>query len=74
MSAPGNMTGQINGQGGASAVMGTLIAVLGLLVICYPVTPATMRTMLLGWIMVAAVITQPIFGRHFLATGVSGHV
>jgi uncharacterized membrane protein HdeD (DUF308 family) len=59
VSAPEKITGQIKTPRRAIGFMGSVIAMLGLLGIGYPLTPATIRTMLLGWIMIG---TQFIFG------------
>jgi hypothetical protein len=51
MSARGkitNKTSEIKTHRGAVALMGNLIAVLGLLVIGYPLAPATIRGMVLN--------------------------
>jgi uncharacterized membrane protein HdeD (DUF308 family) len=69
VSALEKITGQIMTPRRAIGFMGNVIAVLGLLGIGYPLTPATIRTMLLGWIMIAVGITQFIFGRHSHTTG-----
>jgi len=71
MSAPGNITGEIKARQRAVAFMGNLIAVLGLLVIGYPLAPATVRTTLLGWILIAVAITQYVSGHHFQTAGSS---
>jgi DUF2959 family protein len=69
MSAPGNITGEIKTRQRAAAVMGNLIAVLGLLVIGYPLTPATIRVLLLGWVLIVVAIAQFILKHHFQTTG-----
>jgi hypothetical protein len=45
------------------------MAVLGLVVIGYPLAPSSIRAVVLGWIMLAAGITELIFGRHLRTTG-----
>ena len=67
MYAPGWMTGEMETSRKASAIIGNLTALLGLLVLGYPLAPATIRTMLLGWILIVVTIMQFIFG-HFLTT------
>jgi len=64
MSAPGNTTGEMKTRQKAMAVMGNLIAVLGLLVIGYPLTPATIR-MLLAWILIVVAVTRFAARRRF---------
>jgi len=54
MSARGNMTDETKTRRRALAFMGNLIAILSLVVIGYPLTPATIRTMLVGEILVVA--------------------
>ena len=49
--------------------MGSLIVILSLVVIGYPLAPATIRTMLAGWILVVAAITRFILGHHFQPAG-----
>jgi uncharacterized membrane protein HdeD (DUF308 family) len=71
MSARGKMTNEtseIKTHRGAVALMGNLIAVLGLLVIGYPLAPATIRGMVLGWSLIVVAITQSLLRRHFQAT------
>lgn len=65
MSARGNMTDETRTRRRATAFMGSLIAILSLVVIGYPLAPATIRTMLVGWILVVAAITRFILGHHF---------
>ena len=67
MSAPRNIIGEIKTLRGAPVFMGNLIAALGLLVIGYPVAPAAIRTLLLGWIVVALGLAQLVLGRLFQA-------
>ena len=67
MCVPGSMTGEIETSRKAAAIIGNLTALLGLLVLGYPLAPATIRTMLLGWILIVVTIMQFIFG-HFLTT------
>ena len=67
MYAPGWMTGEIETSRKAAAIIGNLTALLGLLVLGYPLAPATIKTMLLGWILIVVAIMQFISG-HFLTT------
>ena len=62
MSARGNMTDETKTHRKAMAFMGNLVAILSLVVIGYPLAPATIRTMLVGWILVVAAITRFILG------------
>ena len=68
MSAPGNITGETKAHGGASAFMGNLTAVFGLLVIGYPLAPTTIRTTLVAWILIVVTFAQFIVGRFFQTT------
>jgi uncharacterized membrane protein HdeD (DUF308 family) len=54
---------------GRATFMGSLIVILSLVVIGYPLAPATIRTMLAGWILVVAAITRIILGRRFQPIG-----
>lgn len=62
--AIGKMTGEIETRRRALALMSNLTAVLGLLVLGFPLTPSTIRSMLLGWILMIVAIAQFIWG-HF---------
>jgi uncharacterized membrane protein HdeD (DUF308 family) len=64
MSARGNMTDETKTRRKAMAFMGNLVAILSLVVIGYPLAPATIRTMLVGWILIVAAITRFILGHH----------
>lgn len=61
--AIGKMTNEIETRRRAMALIGNLTAVLGLLVLGSPVTPSTIRSMLLGWILTAVAILQVIWGH-----------
>ena len=63
MYAPGWMTGEIETSRKASAIIGNLTALLGLLVLGYPLAPATIRTVLLGWILIVVSLMQSIVGQ-----------
>ena len=64
MFAPGKTTGEIETRRRAAAFIGNLTALLGVLVLGYPLAPATIRTVLLGWILIVVAIMQFIVG-HF---------
>jgi hypothetical protein len=51
--------------------MGSLIAILSLVVIGFPLAPATIRTMLIDWILVVAAITRFISRSQFQPIGSS---
>ena len=63
------MTDETKTRRRAMAFMGNLIAILSLVVIGYPQAPATIRTMLVGWILVVAIVTRFILGHHFQPIG-----
>jgi hypothetical protein len=69
MSAAGNMTSETETRGGTGCFISNLIPVLTLLVIGYPLAPATIRTMLVGWILMGVAITRSILGHRFHVTG-----
>lgn len=69
MSAPGNITDEIKTHRSAVALIGNSVAALSVLVIGYPLAPAAIRTMLIGWILIAAGATRFILRRHFQTTG-----
>jgi uncharacterized membrane protein HdeD (DUF308 family) len=69
MSARGNKTDETKTRRRAMAFMGNLIAILSLVVIGYPLAPATIRTMLVGWILVVAVIMRFSLGHRFQPLG-----
>jgi hypothetical protein len=69
MSAAWNMTSETKTSGGSGAFMSNLILVLTLLLIGYPLAPATIRTMLVGWMLVVVAITRSILGHQFQVTG-----
>jgi hypothetical protein len=65
MSARGNMTDETKTRRRATGFMASLIAMLSLVVIGYPLTPATIRTTLVGWTLIVAVLTRFILGHPF---------
>lgn len=69
MSARGSMTDETEMRRRAMAFMGNLIAIPSLVVIGYPLAPATIRTTLVGWILVVAAIMRLILGYHFQPPG-----
>jgi len=69
MSARGNMTDETKTRRRAMAFTGNLFALLTFVVIGYPLAPATIRTILVGWILVVAAITRFILGHHFQPLG-----
>lgn len=66
MSATKNMTCKSDAWVGMGAFMSNLVPVLSLFLIGYPLGRATIRTMLIGWILILAAMTQFIFGRCLL--------
>ena len=56
------MTSETEAFGGTGAFMSNLIPVLTLVVIGYPLAPATIRAMLVGWILVVVAITRSFLG------------
>ena len=67
MFADGKMTDQVQTRKGM-AFMGNLTALLGLLAIGFPLTPATIRAMLLGWLLIAVAITRFVMGHQSQTT------
>jgi uncharacterized membrane protein HdeD (DUF308 family) len=61
MSVSAKMTGQLETQPKAAAMMGNLTTVLGLLLLGLPLTPATIRATLLGWTLIVAATMQFIW-------------
>jgi uncharacterized membrane protein HdeD (DUF308 family) len=74
MSALENMTDETKTLRRELTFMGNLIAVLGLLVIGYSLAPATIRTVLHGWILIVIGIMQLILGYYFQTTGSSATI
>ena len=68
MSGAGKMTSETKAREGTGSFMSNLIPVLTLLVIGYPLAPATIRAMLVGWILVVVAITRSILGNQFQVT------
>jgi hypothetical protein len=65
MSAEGNMTSETETRGGTGAFISNLIPVLTLLVIGYPLAPATIRITLVGWIFIVLPSRGLYWGHHF---------
>lgn len=65
MSAVGNMTSETETRRGTGAFISNLIPVLTLLVIGYPLAPATIRTTLVGWIFIVLPSRGLHWGQHF---------
>ena len=63
------MTSETKTSSGRGEFMDNLIPVLTLLVIGYPLTRATIRAMLVGWILVVITITRSLLRDDFPTTG-----
>jgi hypothetical protein len=70
MSVPVTMTGESEEGRTAVVFLSDMTAVLGLLVLGFPLTPATIRTTLVGWFLVTAGVMQLLLG-HSQTTGLS---
>jgi hypothetical protein len=57
------MTGSIETRRRAIEVIGNLTALLGLLVLGFPLTPSTIRSLLLGWILAVLATIQFVWGN-----------
>ena len=66
MSATKNMTGKSDAWAGAGAFTSNLVPVLSQFLVGYPLGRATIRTMLIGWILILAAMMQFILGRCVL--------
>jgi uncharacterized membrane protein HdeD (DUF308 family) len=64
-----SMTQEVKKRTGWSIFMGVLSALLGLFLIAYPLTTATITTVLLGWTLVFVGIAQFIFALHSQTPG-----
>jgi len=58
MSAGRNIYGDVTARRRDDTFMATLTAALGLFVIGYPLAPATVRMMLLGYLLIVAGVVQ----------------
>jgi len=67
MFADGKMTDKIQTRK-TMAFLGNLTASLGLLLLGFPLTAATIRTMVLGWLLIAVAITRFVMGNHSQTT------
>jgi len=56
------MNGGIETHRRAAAFMGNAITILGLLVLGYPLSPAALRSMLLGWVLFVVATMQFYLG------------
>lgn len=65
MSGAEKMTSETKTREGTGAFMGNLIPVLTLIVIGYPLAPATIKAILVGWILVVVAITRSILEISF---------
>jgi uncharacterized membrane protein HdeD (DUF308 family) len=63
MFAAKNIAGDFEPHRRISAFTNNLTALLGLLVLGFPVSPATIRTMLAGWILVVVASLQLVLRR-----------
>jgi uncharacterized membrane protein HdeD (DUF308 family) len=52
-----------------SILMGVVTAVLGVFLIAYPLTTATVTTLLIGWVLIFVAIAQFIFALHSQTVG-----
>jgi len=68
MSTP-NLIQEAKKRSGWSIVIGTLIAILGLFLIAYPLVTATITTVLLGWTLIFVGITQFVFALYSRTPG-----
>ena len=62
-----NMSGEIRARQETVAFLCNATAALGLLVLGFPVTPAAIRAVLLGWILAVVGITRFMFGNVQIA-------
>lgn len=69
MSARGNMTDETKRRRRTTGFMGSLMTMLSLVVIGYPLAPATIRTTLVGWILIVASVMRLILGHRFQPIG-----
>ena len=63
MFAAKSIAGEVEGQGRVSAFTTNLTALFGLLVLGVPVNPATIRTVVAGWTLVAVASLQFVLRR-----------
>ena len=58
MSVPANTSTEMEARQRAASVVENMAAAMGLLVLGFPLTPATIRATLLGWILVIVSIAR----------------
>jgi uncharacterized membrane protein HdeD (DUF308 family) len=63
MSLRVNMSAEMEARQRTAAFLEDVAATMGLLVLGFPLTPATIRATLLGWILVVVSITRFGFGH-----------
>jgi uncharacterized membrane protein HdeD (DUF308 family) len=64
-----SLTDEIKKRSTWSIVMGVVIAALGVLLMAYPLSTATVTTMLLGWVLIFVAIAQFVFALHSQTVG-----
>jgi hypothetical protein len=67
MSVAANMTGEMEPRQRAVTFLEGMAGAMGLLVLGFPLTPATIRASLLGWILVVVSIIRFRSGRSQIA-------
>ena len=65
----GELTEDIKKRSRWSTVMGILTAIVGMVLIAYPLATATVTTLLLGWLLIFAGVAQLIFALHSQTAG-----
>ena len=63
------LTQNVKKRSGWSIFMGVLSAALGVFLIAYPLTAATITTVLLGWVLILVGIAQFVFALHSQTPG-----
>jgi len=64
---PANMTAEMEARQRTVTFLEDTAAAMGLLVLGFPLTPATIKATLLGWILVVVSITRFRFGHSQIA-------
>lgn len=64
-----SLTHEIKKRSTWSILMGVVIAALGVFLIAYPLTTATITTLLLGWVLIFVAIAQFVFALHSQTVG-----
>jgi len=64
-----NLTEEVKKRSAWSGLMGVLTTVLGLFLIAFPLTTATITTVLLGWVLIFVGIAQFVFALHSQTVG-----